>query len=263
MLIAWFPGADVMARNEGRIVKDDIARAARTIAESRYVVAFTGAGISAESGLPTYRGEGGMWSRFDPDKFASAEFFAKDPSYYWRFFKEERYPSLMAARPNPGHEALARLERTGRLRCIITQNIDGLHQMAGSEHVVELHGNTRTAACTLCSKTYTLEKVAELFRTRDVPLCLVCGGVLRTLVVLFGEPLPQEALRESFRQASACDAMLCVGSSLAVYPAAGMPQIAAERGAALIIVNPDPTPLDSAARFVLRGKAGEILPRIL
>ncbi len=244
-------------------MKDSISKASEIISRSDYVVAFTGAGISAESGIPTFRGEGGIWSRFDPEKAASAEGFLRNPADYWKLFKDERFPVMRSAKPNPGHEALARLENSGKLRAVITQNIDGLHQMAGSKHVIELHGSAKSAACLKCSKKYAIEKVYEQLAARDVPLCLVCGGVLKTTVVLFGEPLSQEALRESFLHASSCDAMLCIGSSLAVYPAAGIPHIAVDKGAKLIIVNAEPTPLDSAARVVLHGKAGEILPKIM
>lgn len=238
-------------------------RAAEILSRSDYVVAFTGAGVSAESGIPTYRGEEGTWSKYDPAKFASLDYFLRDPAYYWSFFREERYPVLARAQPNPAHEALARLEASGRLRCVITQNIDGLQQMAGSQRVIELHGNTRFVACLDCGAEYGMDEVYEQLSGRDVPSCAGCGGRLKTRVVLFGEGLPQEALQESFRHASLCDAMLCVGSSLVVYPAAGIPRIAVDRGAKLIIVNADPTPLDRFAHVVLRGRAGEELPAIL
>ncbi|MBI4879668.1 MAG: NAD-dependent deacylase [Planctomycetes bacterium] len=243
-------------------MESDIAQAARIVAESRHLVAFTGAGISAESGIPTYRGAGGMWSKYDPARFASIDAFLEDPSYYWSFFKEERYPVLKAARPNPGHEALARLERSGRLRSVITQNIDGLQQMAGSKNVIELHGNTRTIACLKCGRTYSMDEIHAQLASRAIPECRGCDGLLKTTVVMFGENLPAAALREAFEQAAACDVMLCVGSSLVVHPAAAVPGAALDGGARLIIVNQDPTPLDHRAVVALKGKAGDILPRL-
>jgi NAD-dependent deacetylase len=244
-------------------MKDDLARAAEAVRDASNIAAFTGAGISAESGIPTYRGDEGTWTRFDPARFASAEYFFRDPSYYWAFFREERYPVLCAAQPNPGHRALVRLEEEGKLRCVITQNIDGLHQEAGSREVVELHGNTRTIACLGCGRTYGMEEIYQQLGQRPVPECLDCDGMLKTTVVLFGESLPRTALEKAFTCAARCELMIAVGSSLVVYPAAAVPQIAVEGGARLIIVNRDPTPLDALATVVLRGKAGEVLPRIL
>lgn len=240
-----------------------IARAREIVAAAGHVVAFTGAGISAESDIPTYRGAGGMWSKYDPAKFASIDFFMQDPSYYWSFFKEERYPIFKRARPNEGHRALARLEEKGRLKSLITQNIDGLHQLAGSKNVIELHGNGRTIACLKCARRYSLDAIYQQLHVRPVPECEECDGMLKTTVVMFGESLPQEALNEACAQASRADVMLCIGSSLAVVPAATIPQIATAGGAALIIVNKDPTPMDAAAAVVLSGPSGEILPRIL
>jgi len=244
-------------------VRESIAKAAEILRGCGDIVAFTGAGISAESGIPTYRGEKGSWSKYDPAKYASVEYFFRNPAYYWSFFRDERYPVIQKARPNHGHKALARMEETGRLRCVITQNIDGLQQLAGSKNVVELHGNTRSIGCLDCDLTHAMDEVYAQLKYRDVPQCTHCGGQLKTRVVLFGEGLPQQALAESFDQASHCDAMLCVGSTLVVYPAAGIPQIAADKGAKIIIVNKGPTPLDDRAHVVIDGPAGEVLPEIL
>lgn len=243
-------------------MNDDLERAAQAVREAQRIAAFTGAGISAESGIPTYRGEGGMWSKYDPDKYANIHYFQQDPSYYWNFFKEVRYPVLAEAKPNEAHFVLARLEAAGKLKAVITQNIDGLHQEAGSRKVIELHGNTRRFVCTGCRKEYSLEAVHGLLQSALPPCCQACGEVIRPDVVLFGEALPPRALQEAMQQAQDCDLMLSVGSSLVVYPAAQVPVMAKEAGATLIIVNLGETPLDRIADFTFDAKAGETLSRL-
>ena len=230
---------------------------------SSHVVAFTGAGISAESGIPTYRGADGLWDKYDPNKVADAEYFSLDPAYYWQFVRDVRYPALRDAAPNRGHTALAKLERRGRLRALITQNVDGLHRDAGSENVLELHGNTRRIRCLDCGGGYGLEALEERMRGEMPPACPDCGGLLKPDVVLFGEPLPEETLQEAIRQSRSCDCFLAIGSSLAVQPAASLPAMAKQAGAGLIIVNKEETPLDAMADIVLRDSASSALDGVL
>jgi len=226
---------------------------------ANYIVAFTGAGISAESGIPTFRGVGGLWSKYDPEKAVSIDYFRIDPTYYWKFFRDVRHDLMINAQPNAAHSALAELERGGRLRAVITQNIDGLHQRAGSKTVFELHGNTRRFYCVRCRKPFTIEQAWEMLQTKLPPECDKCGGVLRPDVVLFGEYLPEDVVQAAQREAAACDLMLVVGSSLVVYPANNIPYQAKYNGAKLVIINIDPTPLDGLADLVINSAAGEIL----
>ena len=241
----------------------DIETVAQLVVEAKRMVAFTGAGISAESGIPTYRDTDGLWTKYDPNKYASIDYFLHDPSYYWRFFREVRYPLLFEkAMPNPGHLALAELERRGPLCCVITQNIDGLHQEAGSKRVIELHGNTRIIRCLECMNELTAEKAYALTETQLPPPCPACGGLLKPAVVFFGESLPEQAVRDAYDEAEICDVLLAIGSSLVVYPAAHIPVRAKECGARLVIISTEPTAMDSIADFVIHDKAGSILPII-
>ena len=240
-----------------------IVRAAELLAHARHLVAFTGAGISAGSGIPTYRGTGGMWHRWDPDKYASIDYFDRDPSYFWRFFQEVRFATLSEARPNPAHHALAALEARGLLGPIITQNIDGLHQEAGSRAVLELHGNTRRFFCRRCHAALDLDAIQTLLEQALPPPCPACGGVIRPDVVFFGEMLPEAVLRESLEAARSADVMLVVGSSLVVHPAASLPVITLEHGGEVIIVNQGETPLDSAATVKIDADATRVLPTLL
>lgn len=233
------------------------------IKKSRYVVAFTGAGISAEAGIPTYRGKGGLWDKYDPNLYANIDYFLQDPSYYWNFFREVRYPLLKKAGPSPGHLALAEMEAVGNLKTVITQNIDGLHQAAGSTSVVELHGTTRVILCMTCSQEYTMEKAFSLVMEELPPRCSKCQGRLRPAVVFFGESLDPHVLRSAHEEAGKCDLLLVVGSSLVVYPAAGIPLVARRNGATLVIINREKTGLDHEAEFIIQGKAGDVLPRII
>lgn len=230
--------------------------------DSETLVAFSGAGLSAESGIPTYRGAGGLWNEYDPNKYADIDYFMYDPSYYWRFFRDVRFPILRNAKPNAGHYALAELEKRGKCRSVITQNIDGLHHEAGQRQVTELHGNTRRFYCMECSSPKTLDEAHELV-SRDLPPRCSCGGLIRPDVVFFGEALPVEALEEATRDALECDVFLVLGSSLVVQPAAQLPIMAKRQGAKLIIINIGETPLDSAADFVFDESASSILSRLV
>jgi NAD-dependent deacetylase len=227
------------------------------------MVAFTGAGISADSGIPTYRGEGGVWNKYDPGRYANIDYFMQDPSYYWNFFRDVRYPVLKRARPNPAHLALAELEARGPLRALITQNIDGLHHEAGSRTVLELHGNTRRIVCLACGRGHTLDEVHRQLASRLPPVCAACEGMLKPDVVFFGESLPESVLAQAVERARDCDLFLVVGSSLVVQPAASLPALAAREGARLVIVNKDATPLDSIADLVLHEAAAQALEGLL
>ncbi|TMF75469.1 MAG: NAD-dependent deacylase [Chloroflexi bacterium] len=232
-----------------------VRRAAELLATARQGLALTGAGVSAESGIPTFRGEGGLWTKYDPVKVSSIESFLADPAAYWRVSKE-RGSIALAARPNPGHEALAAMEAAGRLAAIVTQNTDGLHQDSGSTHVIELHGSGRMVQCLECGSR-------EARATEMPPHCRSCGSIfLKPTVVLFGEPMPAAALNEAFELARQTDVMLVVGSSLVVYPAAEVPLLAVQSGALMIVVNAEPTPFDRFAEVVIHGRSGEVLPEI-
>ena len=240
-----------------------IAHAAELIGVARRGLALTGAGVSAESGIPTFRGAGGLWTRYDPVKVASIEYFMADPSAYWNVSKERGRVAL-AARPNPGHHALAALEAGGRLVAVVTQNTDGLHQDSGSRTVIEVHGSSRTVQCLDCGNREPRSEVQARLDVEMPPRCGICGGTfLKPTVVLFGEPLPREAIQQAFTLARQADVMLVVGSSLVVYPAADIPLMAVRSGAQLIVINAEPTPFDELAAVVVRGKSGEVLPEIV
>jgi NAD-dependent deacetylase len=236
-------------------------RAAALLRPARSAIAFTGAGISVESGIPHFRGEGGLWTRFDPYKVAHIDTFRKDPAQYWTYSLEHRRTD---AEPNPAHRALVDLEQRGHLRAVVTQNTDGLHQRAGSSEVIELHGSSHGVTCLDCDARFPRAEIDQLNRKRCPPSCPSCGGqFLKPTVVLFGEALPQSALRQAQQLAMAADVVLIVGSSLQVYPAAGIPRLARQHGAELCIINAEPTPYDEVAAAVIHGKAGEVLPEIV
>ena len=238
-----------------------IADLAALLGRARSAIAFTGAGISVESGIPHFRGEGGLWTKFDPYKVAHIDTFRRDPTQYWAYSLNHRRTD---AEPNPAHHALVDLERRGHLRAVVTQNTDGLHQRAGSGRVVELHGSSHAVVCLDCDGHFPRAEIDRLNRVHCPPSCPGCGGpFLKPTVVLFGEALPSAALRQAQFLAMGADVVLIVGSSLQVYPAAGIPRLALEHGAELAIVNAEPTPFDDRAAVVIHGKAGEILPRML
>jgi NAD-dependent deacetylase len=223
----------------------------------------TGAGVSAESGIPTFRGEGGLWTKYDPIKVSSIESFMADPGSYWRVSKDRGRVAL-AAHPNPGHLALAALEAAGHLAAIVTQNTDGLHQDAGATRVIELHGSGRNVRCLECGNVEPRVDVQGRLGAEMPPRCPRCGGgFLKPTVVLFGEPMPVDALNLARSLAERADVMLVVGSSLVVYPAAQIPLMAVRAGAPLIVINAEKTPLDHLAEVVIHGKSGEVLPEIV
>jgi len=238
-----------------------LEQVAALLGTARLAIAFTGAGISVESGIPHFRGEGGLWTKFDPYKVAHIDTFRRDPAQYWTYSLEHRRAD---AEPNPAHRALVDLERRGHLRAVITQNTDGLHQKAGSGQVIELHGSSRSVVCLDCEARFARADIDRLNREHCPPSCPSCGGqFLKPTVVLFGEALPEAALREAQALARAADVVLIVGSSLQVYPAAGIPRLARQHGAQLCIINAEPTPVDEVATVVVHGKAGEVLPEIV
>jgi len=240
----------------------DIDEAARLLAAATRGVALTGAGISAESGIPTFRGPGGLWTQYDPIKVATIENFMADPRSYWTVARE-RGPAVLAAQPNPGHYALVALQKSGRLVSVITQNTDGLHQDAGTENVIELHGSGRTVECLDCGTRESRGDVQRRLDFQMPPRCRICGGMfLKPTAVFFGEAMPEGAVAEAQRLATDADVMLVVGSSLVVFPAAEIPIIAARAGAPLIVINDEPTPIDRLAQVVIRGRSGEVLPEI-
>ncbi len=239
-----------------------VERAAALLEGARHGLALTGAGVSAESGIPTFRGEGGLWTTYDPVKVSSIESFMADPAAYWKVSKDRGRVAL-AARPNPGHVALAAMEAAGRLEAIVTQNTDGLHQDSGSKRVIELHGSGRTVECLDCGRREPRSEVQARLDLEMPPRCRNCGGrFLKPTVVLFGEPMPPAAVQEAFELAARTDVMLVVGSSLVVYPAAEVPLVAARAGAQMIVINAEPTPFDRFASVVIHGRSGEVLPQI-
>jgi len=228
---------------------------AELLVKQRHCVALSGAGISAESGIPTFRSKGGLWEKFDPVVYASAEVFRQDPSKYW-LIRGEFIRNYDSYRPNPGHYALADLEELGILRHVITQNIDGLHKKAGSSRVAEIHGSLREIYCLRCGKEYLAPDVPE----GDPPYC-DCGGVLKPNTVLFGEQLPREALETAYLESSTCRSMLVIGTSAVVQPAASLPSLAKQNGAVIIEVNPEKA--FPAADYHIQEKAGTALSRIV
>jgi len=243
-----------------------IEKLAALIAGAGRIVVFTGAGVSTESGIPDFRSPGGIWSRFDPEEFTIDRFLASPETRLkqWRLLIES---GLIAdARPNGAHRAVAELERLGKLDCIITQNIDNLHQKAGSapERVYELHGTMNHARCLGCGQRYAMADLLSRIRLEDgAPLCPECDGILKPDVIFFGEQLPAEALRQAVEHSRRCDLLIVVGSSLVVFPAAYMPVYAKEAGAAVAIVNLTVTDFDDRADLVIHGKAGEVMPLVL
>jgi NAD-dependent deacetylase len=239
----------------------DLRRAAALIGSARRGVAFTGAGISQESGIATYRGAGGLWNTSNP-RSSSIDFFIDDPRAYWEIARV-RGAALLAAAPNPGHLALVDLERRRHISAVITQNVDGLHLLAGSGDVIELHGNGRTVVCLDCGNREPRGQVHARLEEEMPPLCELCrGNHLKPAAVFFGEAMPEAATARAFELARNCDLMLVVGSSLVVYPAAQVPLAAHEAGAPIVIVNAEPTPFDALAEVIVRGKAGEVLPEL-
>jgi NAD-dependent deacetylase len=223
------------------------------------VVAFTGAGISAESGVPTFRGEDGIWNKLKPEELANFDAFLRNPERVWEWYSHRK--QIMASiQPNPGHVALAELERFIPSTVVVTQNIDNLHQRAGSRTVFELHGNIERNYCIGCGKYYTDDALPV---RGQVPRCSACSGLVRPDVVWFGELLPADQWEKSVAAIRRADVFLAVGTSAIVYPAASLPRLAKQSGAYLVEINIEPTELSSAADELILGKSGEVLPSLL
>lgn len=223
----------------------------------------TGAGVSVPSGIPDFRTpETGLWAKVDPMEVAHIEVFERDPARFWSYYRP-RFQSLGDKRPNRAHEALAELERRGLIAGVITQNIDRLHRAAGSRNVVEVHGSIETSSCRRCEHSFGIDEVEGLFDAEGVAICSVCGGAVKPDVVLFGELLSESAMAQAGHLAEAAELMICVGSSLAVHPVAGLPQLTLEHGGRLAIVTQGPTPYDGEAELKLEGEVDEELVALL
>ncbi len=236
----------------------DIEKVCDIVKKSAYVCVLTGAGISAESGVPTFRGKGGLWKKKDPAKLASIEAFMNNPREVWEFYHWRRR-LISKVTYNRGHEALVKLEKNKDRFSLITQNVDGLHAKAGSKNIIEIHGNLWRVRCVECGLRYE-ERSLDL---PPLPRCRRCGGLLRPDVVFFGEALPENALEKTYRSLRECDLMLVIGTSSNVQPAASFSLVAKEHGAIVIEINLEKTPYSNYMDYNLFGKAGEILPLII
>jgi NAD-dependent deacetylase len=248
------------------VLQNSIAQAAEAIATSQHVVALVGAGLSAESGVPTFRGPDGLWTKYGEPDFRDYDRFREDPGKWWQQRLErsnnlgELIEALNNAVPNEGHFALKDLEDDGFLKHIITQNIDNLHQIAGSRAITEIHGNRTLLRCIECYSRWPLD---EFPMDELPPHCTECGGVVKGDTVMFGEPIPRDALDDCVEQTWRCDCMLLIGTSAVVYPAAGFPVDVKGKGGRLIEINPNDTPLTRLSDVIVRAPAGEALPRIV
>lgn len=243
-------------------MQDPFAQASRLIEDAGLIVAFTGAGISTESGLADFRSAGGLWERHRIVTYQ--EFVASHEARveYWSM-RRELIPTLLQARPNMAHRALARLQELGKLTTVITQNIDGLHQKAGNTDVIELHGTNLTASCLDCGKSWAIEEIQARLEADDLdPLCDRCQGAIKPDTISFGQAMPQKAMNRAFETAQQCDLLIMVGSSLEVQPAALIPATAADAGAELIFINRTETPYDHLATSILRGACGTIMQKL-
>ncbi len=222
--------------------------------------ALTGAGISTESGIPPFRGKGGLWEKYDPMEVAHIDSFLQDPEKVWNLLFKDMKDVLDKATPSDSHKGLAKLEELGILKTIITQNVDGLHQMAGNRDVIEFHGNMAWQRCMECDAHFKTSKV----KITEIPPRCDCGGILRPNAVLFGEMIPQEALWRSRQVATDCDVMLVIGTSAVVQPAALMPVVAKESGAKIIEINPESTLLTGdISDYLIKGPAGDVMNGII
>jgi len=248
---------------ERQVTTRELGRLAELLGRSRRAVALTGAGVSVPSGIPDFRTpETGLWANVDPMEVAHISVFERDPERFWSYYRP-RFQALGDKEPNRAHAALAELERRGLIEGVITQNIDRLHRAAGSQEVIEVHGSIETSSCLACGTAYGLDSVDDLFDERGVAICDACGGAVKPDVVLFGEMLPREAIGRATELAEGVDLMLCVGSSLAVHPVAGLPQLTLESGGAVAIVTKGETPYDDDAELKLDGEVDEELAALV
>ncbi|MDQ3147345.1 MAG: Sir2 family NAD-dependent protein deacetylase [Actinomycetota bacterium] len=247
--------------------EEPFARARALVDGAERIVVLTGAGISTDSGIPDFRGPQGLWTK-DPkaERTATLSHYVADASVRRRAWRNRVESPAWAARPNPGHRALVELERRGQLHLLVTQNVDELHLRAGHDpaRVVEIHGTMRRYACLGCSAGGPMEEVLERVRAGEPdPACLGCGGILKSATISFGQPLVEADLDRAQAAAETCDLLLAVGSTLGVYPAAGVVPVALAQGAGLVIVNAEPTPFDAHADAVLRGSISDVLPALV
>jgi NAD-dependent deacetylase len=248
-------------------VTKQIEQIAQWITESKRTVAFSGAGLSTESGIPDFRSPGGIWDRYDPEDFYFQNFLASEASRekYWQM-ATEMYEPMKKAQPNLAHLAIAEMEKSGKLDCVITQNIDGLHFKAGNseEKVIQLHGTAMVVSCLNCGKKYDRDEIQERLRKGlKVPYCDDCHGPLKPATISFGQSMPERETQEAYHRSSLCDLFIVIGSSLVVQPAASMPLVAKRNGAKLVIINRDPTPYDDMADSVIHGQAGPTMASIM
>jgi NAD-dependent deacetylase len=242
------------------MMQAQISKAAKDLHQAKNVVALTGAGISIESGIPPFRGKGGLWEKYDPMEIAHIDAFISNPAKVWSLLIKDMKSVLDQARPNDGHLGLARLEKMGILKTVITQNVDGLHQMAGNNDVVEFHGNFAWQICMDCNKKLATAQV----NLDEIPPRCDCGGIYKPDCIFFGEMIPPDHLMRSRVVSTQCEVMLVVGTSAVVQPAAYMPVIAKESGAIVIEINPEPTPLTGGiSDYLIAGKAGEVMNRLV
>jgi NAD-dependent deacetylase len=247
----------------GQVATDQAERLAELIQQSESTVALTGAGISVPSGIPDFRSPGeGLWEKVDPMEVAHIDAFRRDPAKFWSFYRP-RLHSLGDVEPNDAHRVLAELERRDLLDAVITQNIDQLHHKAGSELVIEVHGSIRTSSCQWCGNEFELEDVEDLFDDHGAARCSGCSGPVKPDVVLFGELLPADAMAEAESLAARADLMICVGSSLEVYPVAGLPSVTLGRGGRIAVITKGPTPFDRDAEVRMDGDVVADLDAVL
>jgi NAD-dependent deacetylase len=236
-------------------------RLAELIRENQPCVVLTGAGVSTESGIPDFRSPSGIWAQYDPREYATVDAFRADPVKVWEFYSR-RFGVLRDARPNAAHEALAELERAGYVEAVVTQNVDRLHRLAGSQDVVEVHGSIATCSCLTCGSRLSFDEVLGLLEDAPAPACPDCNSILKPDVVMFGELLPVAAIERAADLARSARLLLVVGSSLAVFPVGDLPQETLSAGGRLAIVNREPTPLDEDAELTIHAGAGETLAAV-
>jgi NAD-dependent deacetylase len=244
-----------------------IEEVARLILTSKRIVIFAGAGLSTESGIPDFRSPGGVWDRYDPEDFSFQNFLSSEASRekYWQM-ATEMYGPMKKAQPNLAHLAIAEMEGLGKLDCVITQNIDGLHFKAGNseDKVIQLHGTAMVVSCLTCGKRYDRDEIQERLRKGlKAPYCDDCRGPLKPATISFGQSMPEKETQEAYHRSSLSDLFVVIGSSLVVQPAASMPLVAKRNGAKLVIINRDPTSYDDMADLVIHGQAGPIMESIL
>jgi NAD-dependent deacetylase len=242
------------------IMNPNIKKAARDIVKAKKIAALTGAGISVESGIPPFRGKGGLWESFDPMEYAHIDAFNSHPEKVWDVLLKGMKDIMDRAKPNDAHLGLAQLEKWGCLQTVITQNVDGLHQAAGNTDVIEFHGTFAINYCVDCQKNYALSEI----NLDQLPPKCTCGGLIRPDCVFFGEQIPHDSIMRSFEIAQTCDIMLVIGTSAIVHPAAVIPDSAHQSGAIVIEINPEPTPLTGrVSNYILQGPAGQMMRQLI